>query len=311
MIFALIGGFAAWLVNKRALLFTLVIGALCGQAIAVPPDKRTNLMSVRSFFGVSRVTLGSEPQLGGNLHILFHGTTIHGVQGQAAEFRCQPTVYYAPADPLGQGFIGIMNERPHANIGVVGLGTGALAAYTRPGSHLRYFEIDPEVERIARDPHYFTFLSDCAKGNVDVVLGDARLTMAREPAHSFDLIQIDAFSADNIPTHLLTAQAMQIYFNALKPDGILMLHLTNRNLKLEPPAAATAKAIGAIALMQDYVPPPGIAPMVAAPSKVMLIAKSPAALAAFAHDVRWRPARDNGVRAWSDDYTNILGVLID
>jgi predicted O-methyltransferase YrrM len=311
LVLALTGALAAWLVSGRALMFTLVIGALCGQAIAVPPDKRTNLMSVRSFFGVSRVTLGSEPQLGGMLHILLHGTTIHGAQGQAADFRCRPTVYYAPPDPLGQGFIAIMNAKPHANIGVVGLGSGALAAYTRSGSHLRFFEIDPEVERIARDPRYFTYLSECAKGKVDVVVGDARLTMAREAAHSYDLIQIDAFSADNIPAHLLTVQAMAIYFAALKPDGILMLHLTNRNLKLEPPAAATAKAIGATALMQDFVPAPGTAPLAAAPSKVMLIAKSPEALAVFAHDPRWRPARDNGVRAWSDDYTNILGALID
>jgi spermidine synthase len=143
------------------------------------------------------------------------------------------------------------------------------------------------------------------------MLGDARLTMAREPAHSYDLIQVDAFSADNIPTHLLTTQAMQVYFQALKPDGILMLHLTNRNLSLEAPAAATVKAIGATALMQDYVPPPGTASMVAAPSKVMLISKSPSTLAAFAQDPRWRPARDNGVHAWSDDYTNILGALVD
>jgi SAM-dependent methyltransferase len=311
IVLAIVGGFAALLVSKRALLFTLVIGALCGQAIAVPPDKRANLMSVRSFFGIHRVTRDSEPALGGNLHLLFHGTTIHGAQAQAADFRCQPTVYYAASGPLGQGFMRIMSANPRANVGVVGLGTGALATYTRAGSRLRYFEIDPEVERLARDPRYFTYLSECSKGNVDVVLGDARVTMAREPAHSYDLIQVDAFSADNIPTHLLTTQALQIYFHALKPDGVLMLHLTNRNLRLEPPAAATVKAVGATALMQEYVPPPGTSPMAAAPSKVMLISKSPSALAGFAHDPRWRPARDNGVRAWSDDYTNILGALID
>jgi SAM-dependent methyltransferase len=308
---AIVGGIAAVLVRGRALLFTLVVGALCGQALLVPPDKRTNLVRVRSFFGVHRVTLDSVPALGGNVHILFHGTTIHGTQAQSADFRCQPTVYFANSGPLGQGFLKVMSMNPRANVGVVGLGTGALATYTREGSRLRYFEIDPEVEQLARDPRYFTYLTECAKGHVDVILGDARVTMAREPAHSYDLIQIDAFSADNIPTHLLTTQAMQIYFQLLKPDGILMLHLTNRNLTLEPPAAATVKAIGATALMQEYLPPPGTSAMVTAPSKVMLIAKSPAALAGFAQDPRWRPARDNGVRAWSDDYTNILGALID
>ena len=231
--------------------------------------------------------------------------------GAVGGFRCQPTVYYAASGPLGQGFLQVMSVNPRANVGVVGLGAGALATYTRAGSRLRYFEIDPDVERLARDPRYFSYLSECAKGHVDVMLGDARVTVAREPAHSYDLIEVDAFSADNIPTHLLTTQAMQIYFQALKPDGILMLHLTNRNLRLEPPAAATVQAVGATALMQEYFPPPGTASIVAAPSKVMLISKSPAALEAFAHDPRWRPARDNGVRAWSDDYTNILGALID
>ncbi|HXJ03206.1 MAG TPA: fused MFS/spermidine synthase, partial [Micropepsaceae bacterium] len=311
MILALAGASAAVFVRQSALLFTLVIGALCGQAILVPPDKRANLMSVRSFFGVSRVTLGSETALGGNLHILFHGTTIHGAQPQAAAFRCQPTLYYAPPTPLGQGLAQIMNANPHANVGVVGLGTGALATYTRAGSRLRYFEIDPEVEKLARDPRYFTYLDQCARGNVDVLLGDARLTIAREPAHSYDLIQVDAFSADNIPTHLLTTQALQTYFRALKADGILMLHLTNRNLRLEPAAAATAAAIGATALMQEYRPPEGTPSTVAAPSMVMLISKSSTALAPFTHDSRWRPARDNGVHAWSDDYTNILGALIE
>jgi predicted O-methyltransferase YrrM len=308
--FAIMGVVAAVLVSKRALLFTLVIGALCGQAILVPPDKLINLVRVRSFFGVHRITLDSEPALGGKVHLLFHGTTIHGAQALSPDFRCQPTVYYSAQGPLGQGFMSVMAANPRANVGVVGLGAGALATYTQPGSRLRYFEIDPDVERLARDRRYFTYLSECAKGDVSVVLGDARVTMAREPAHSYDLIQIDAFSADNIPTHLLTTQALQVYFQALKPDGLLMLHLTNRNLRLEPPAAATVKAFGATALMQDYVLTPGTSPLVAASSKVMLISKSPAGLAAFARDPKWRPARDNGVRPWSDDYTNILAALI-
>jgi spermidine synthase len=194
---------------------------------------------------------------------------------------------------------------------VVGLGAGTLASFTREGTRMRYFEIDPEVERIARDPNYFTYLSQCAKGKVDVVLGDARLTLAREPVHSYDLLQVDAFSADNVPTHLLTTEALTIYFHALKPDGILALHLSNRNLALEPPAAAAAKAIGVTALMQEFTPPRGTPAIAAAPSQVMLLSKSPAALAAFAGDPRWRPARDNGVRAWTDGYTNIVGALID
>jgi hypothetical protein len=236
LVFVVVSASAAALLSGRALLFTLVIGVLCTQAILVPPDRRANLLTARSFFGVHRVTLESEPALGGTLHLLFHGTTIHGAQPQAAEFRCTPTAYYTRSGPIGQTFEAVLRAHPEANMGVVGLGSGGLATFTLPGSRMRYFEIDPEVERIARDPRYFSYLSECAKGHVDVMLGDARVTVAREPAHSYDLIEVDAFSADNIPTHLLTTQAMQIYFQALKPDGILMLHLTNRNLRLEPPA---------------------------------------------------------------------------
>lgn len=301
---------AAALVNRRTILFTLVIGALCAQAVIAPPDKRANLLIARSFFGVHRVTLGFDPQLGGTLHLLFHGTTIHGAQPQAPAFRCRATTYYATEGAIGQTYSAVLREKPHANVGVVGLGAGTLATFTRPGTRMRFFEIDPEVERIARDPRYFTYLGGCAKGKVDVVLGDARLTMEREPAHSYDLVQIDAFSADNIPTHLLTTQAFAIYFRAIKPDGMVMLHLSNRNLALEAPAAATAKAVGATALIQTFVPSKGTTGIAAAPSEVMILAKSPAALAGFIRDARWRPARDNGVRAWTDDYTNIVGPLL-
>jgi hypothetical protein len=309
VVLAMMGGLAAVLVSGRIILFMLVVGALSAQAVLVPADKHVTLMTARSFFGVHRVTLDTEPELGGTLHLLFNGTTIHGAQPQADAFRCQPTTYYATASPLGQVYASLMAANPQANVGVVGLGAGTLAVFTGPASRMRFFEIDPEVERIARDPRYFTYLSECAKGQVDVVLGDGRLTVAQEPPHSYDLIQIDAFTADNIPTHLLTTQALEIYFRA--PDGILMLHLSNRNLSLEPPAAAAAKAVGATALMQEFVPPPGTSAIAAAPSEVMLMSNSTAALAGFAHDPRWRPARDGGVRAWTDGYTNIVGALLN
>jgi spermidine synthase len=128
------------------------------------------------------VTEGFEPALGGELHLLYHGTTVHGAQPLAANERCQATTYYAKSTPIGQVFSGVMADRAALRIGVVGLGAGTVAAYTRPGDRMTFFEIDPEVERIARDRRYFAYLSDCAKGRVDVVLGDARLTLARQPA---------------------------------------------------------------------------------------------------------------------------------
>jgi predicted O-methyltransferase YrrM len=301
---------AALAVSGRALLFALVVGGLCAESVFVPAGNHAALTTARSFFGVHRVARGFDPVLGGNLHLLFHGTTIHGAQPQAAAHRCDATTYYAPQTPIGQIITTVLARHPRAHIGVVGLGSGTVATYTRAGDRLRFFEIDPEVERIARDPRYFTYLSGCAKGNVDVVLGDARLTLTAEKPASYDLLLLDAFSADTVPTHLLTVNAFHIYMSLLKPDGIVLMHLSNRNLALEAPAAAAAKEIGAPALMQNYAPRTDTRSLAATPTQAMLMAKSEAVIAPFRHDPRWRPARPDGVRAWSDDYTNVFGALI-
>jgi len=194
---------------------------------------------------------------------------------------------------------------------VVGLGAGSLATYTRIGDRLRFFEIDPMVERIARDPRYFTYLSGCARGSVDVVLGDARLSMAYEPARSYDLVVIDAFSGDSVPTHLLTAEALRVYARILKPDGVLLLHISNRNLTLEPAAAATARTVGGVPFFQDFRPTADRGGLPSAPVNAMLIGRSREALAPFLVDARWKPADDRGHRGWTDDYTNVTGAIVD
>ncbi|HEX4159455.1 MAG TPA: fused MFS/spermidine synthase [Rhizomicrobium sp.] len=314
VVLACAAAIAAFFVSGRALLFALVVGALCAESVFVPADKHAALMTARSFFGVHRVARGFDPALGGDLHLLFHGTTIHGAQPQAAADRCDATTYYAPQTPIGQVITSVLADHHPARIGVVGLGSGTVATYTRAGDRLRFFEIDPEVERIARDRRYFTYLSGCAKGNIDVVLGDARLTLPGEKPASYDLLLLDAFSADTVPTHLLTVNAFRIYLRLLKPDGVVLMHLSNRNLALEGPAAAAAKEIGVSALMQHYAPPAPHASalsLAATPTQAMLMAKSEAVLAAFRRDRRWRMARDHGVHAWSDDYTNVFGALID
>jgi len=311
VVFAVISGGAALMLSRRAVLFAVALGALALQALLAPPDKLANLHVARSFFGVHRVTLDDVPEVGGPVHLLFHGTTIHGAQPLDPAFRCRPTNYYAPAGAIGQTYAGVLASGPNKTIGVVGLGGGSVAAFTRPGDRLRFFEIDPEVERIARNPAWFSYIGECAQGEVDVVLGDARLTMTHEAAGSYDLIHLDAFSSDTVPTHLLTVEALRVYLAALKPDGVLLMHISNRNLALEAPAAATAKALGAATLMQEFAPPKGTPSVVAAPNQVMLVARTPQALARFAADPRWRSARDKGVRPWTDDYTNIVGAIVD
>jgi spermidine synthase len=300
-------GVAATL-HRQTLLFAVLVGALALTPVAAQNAGQT-VHRARSFFGVHKVEAESLPQLGGPVHLLVHGTTYHGAQPLNPALRCTPTNYYAAVGPIGQTYTGLGATRSRLNIGVVGLGGGAVAAFSRPGDRMRFFEIDPEVERIARDERYFSYLSECAQGPTDVVLGDARLTVAREPRHSYDLIHLDAFTSDSVPTHLLTAQALQIYFDALKPDGVLMLHISNRNMALEGPAAAAGQKIGAQALIQNFRVAKDAPKLVANSTDVMILSKSAAALEPFRRDPRWREAKADQ-RAWTDDYTNVVGAVV-
>jgi spermidine synthase len=143
-----------------------------------------------------------------------------------------------------------------------------------------------------------------------MVTGDARQSLQREAPGKFDLVLVDAFSSDSIPTHLLTTQAMRLYLKAVKPDGLVLLHLSNRNLALTGPAAAAVVSAGGAALTQTYLPPPGAPLFTDAAAIVVLAARSPQALQPFAHDPRWTTAETTGVRPWTDDYSNVLGALI-
>ncbi|MEX0585612.1 MAG: fused MFS/spermidine synthase, partial [Pirellulales bacterium] len=186
--------------------------------------------SARSFYGtlcVDELNAADESQQG---FALRHGRVMHGLQFTSPERRRQPTTYYCPDSGVG---IAVANHPRGLNlrIGVVGLGVGTIAAYGEPGDYLRFYEINPQVIDAARE--HFTFLSDCP-ATVDVILGDARLSMEREPAQRFDVLVLDAFSGDAIPTHLLTEEAFAIYLRHLSDDGILALHITNRHVDLNP-----------------------------------------------------------------------------
>lgn len=195
---------------------------------------------VRSYFGVYTVT--DDPWR--MQRRLAHGTTLHGLQRTEAGHEHEPTTYYGPQSGVGltlakaEALAG-----PGASVGIVGLGAGTLACYRKPGQRWTMFEIDPVMVDIARDPAKFTFLSGCAP-DAPVVIGDARLQIEKMPPAQFDILVIDAFSSDAIPLHLLTREAIGIYARALKPDGILLIHISNRFFGLEPVLAAEAKARG-------------------------------------------------------------------
>jgi len=304
----LLGGaaVAAFLVRGRYLPFFMLIAVLSFGASAAA-DRVNATGSWRSFFGVVRESETRADPLGGRVRMLAHGTTLHGAQAQNPAFRCRPLVYYTPHTPIGQTIAWKQRQTGALRMGVVGLGTGSVAAYVRPGDHLTFFEIDPLVIRIATDFRHFSYTTACARGPVDYVVGDARLTLGHQPAGQFDLLLIDAFSSDAVPTHLLTVEAVRGYLSKLKPDGVVILHLSNRNLELNGPAQAVAKAAGGYALIQTYE-----APRTGdwdSSEDAVVIGRTPQAIAGLAADRRWRPADPNRARPWTDDYTNLVGAL--
>ena len=304
----LLAAISAFMIRDRAPLFVaaLVMISLSAHHVAGRYDWR---YSERSFFGVMRVAEFSDPAMGGPVRMLMHGTTLHGAQATDPASACVPALYYAPSTPIGQVTDALQIARPAVSIGVVGQGAGSMAAYRRPADDLTFFEIDPMVDRIARDPDWFTFISDCAQGPVQTVLGDARLTLAYQPDDRFDLLLIDAFSSDSIPTHLLTREAIADYLRVVKDDGVVILHLSNRHLELAMPTVNAARLEGAFDRHQIYVEREGLPVMSEASTEALILSPTAEGLALFADDPRWKTIAPNDVRPWTDDYVNVVGAL--
>jgi predicted O-methyltransferase YrrM len=300
------GAIAALLLRGRALPFTAAVLSLIVAAwhVSEPAGVET---TARSFFGVLSTGRAFDTRLG-PVRIMTHGTTLHGAQQIQGPYHCRPLVYYAPEAPIGQVFAAEMARKPALSMGVVGLGAGSVAAYTRPGDTLRFFEIDPLVVRAAQTS--FGYVGECAHGQIRYTVGDARLSLARMPAGAFDVLLIDAFSSDSVPAHLLTVEAARLYLDKLKPGGVVILHLSNRNLDLLRPAQAIALAAGAEGFAQSYHAPPGRGAYWAATEDAVVFARTRAALAPFEADRRWTKADPEGVRPWTDDYTNLFGALV-
>ena len=298
----------AFMARDRNLFLALVMLCILWTAQHVSRGYET-IAAERSFFGVMRIQITDEPKMGGPVHVLLHGTTIHGAQAQSEAFKCSPTMYYASAGPLGQTLLAVQAAQPAARIGVVGQGSGAMAAYKRAEDSMTFYEIDPMMDRVSRNPRYFSFIPDCADGPINTVMGDARLTLNKEPAGSFDYLLIDAFSSDAVPTHLLTREAIEGYIRLLKPDGIVVLHLSNRNLEITHPVYAAAQDLGLKGLHQLYYPEAGAAYLAQAGTEAVVLSRSQAGLEAMAHQSTWTTLKTTEVRAWTDDYVNLVGAL--
>jgi spermidine synthase len=247
--------------------------------------------------------------MGGRYHALYHGTTLHGRQSLDPQRALDPLAYYHRSGPIGQIISTFSPRLTRGHVGVVGLGTGALAAYAEPGQQWTFFEIDPAVARIASNPHYFTYLQRAAVPP-QIVLGDARLSLSRVAPHSFDVLILDAFSSDAIPVHLLTREAMAIYERALAEDGLLAFHISNRHLDLEPVLGTLAAAEHFSALVRIDPITREHAVEGKAASVWLVMSRSAEALRPLMADPRWVTAHQGtNASLWTDDYSNIWSVF--
>ncbi len=270
-----------------------------------------NLYKERTFFGVSSVresTLINEQGQPERYHELFHGTTKHGAQRLSNELQRTPLTYYSQPGPIGQLFSEFDKQNENWHVGIIGLGAGALSCYSKSEQTWTAFEIDPTVVEIARNPDYFTYISRC-NPDLKIVMGDARLSLQQEQYQQYDLLIVDAFSSDAIPTHLLTEEAFELYFSKLKPEGLLAFHITNRHLTLKKVFADHAKQMNVAMLIQEFKPKEDI-PLVVATDWIVAAQKerllNPLKTSRLGY---WEqlPLYFNA-KTWTDDNTNIISV---
>jgi spermidine synthase len=196
------------------------------------------------------------------------------------------------------------------NVAVVGLGAGSLACYRTLGQWWTFYELDPKVEQIARDPRYFTYLRDCAPDS-PVVLGDGRLSLVGAAAGAYDLIVLDAYSSDTVPVHLLTREAMQVYLDKLAPGGLLAFHVSNEYLNLKPVVASLAEDAGLVAIYQDdFAVSAEDAANGKNPSQWVVIARKSTDFDRLSGDSRWQPlVAQPGTTVWTDSFSSVLNLL--
>jgi SAM-dependent methyltransferase len=297
---------ARWFKGWRSIL--PLVGAVLTVAMAVylgreiKSQAQDSRVMVRNFYGALRVRDNGPETALDTVRTLTHGTINHGEEYLNPAKRRMPTTYYGPKSGVGVA-IREKQKKGAIRVGVVGLGTGTIAAYGRLGDYYRYYEINPLVPPITKGQFYF--VPDCP-AKLDIAMGDARLSMEREEPENFDVLAVDAFSSDAIPVHLLTEEAMQLYFRHLRPDGVLAVHISNRYLDLQPVVEGEAKATGKVARTVDTDDDDTVD--VFSATWVLVFARNsgfePEELKSSA-DI---PSKRT-VRLWTDDYSNLFRIL--
>jgi len=289
--------------------FGLVFAVFMGIGYWYSLSLQNPLKIERSFFGVVKVVTDAS----GDVHLLTHGNISHGGQYMTSKYKHMPLFYYTTDGPIGQVFRELKIDRKGKNIAIIGLGTGVMAEYGRPWQKFDFFEIDPLVANVAMDHNYFTFLTECS-AQYRIILGDGRISMMKARDKSYDLIAIDAYSSDSIPIHLLTREALQIYLSKLADNGILVFHISNRYLDLEPVLGNLAKDLNLAAITQNYDPDKARLKYdevfrYVLKSRWVLLAGKKENFGRLANEGNWLPVRcSDYVGVWCDDYSNIFWI---
>jgi hypothetical protein len=274
------------------------------------PSDDGRVETVRSFFGVHKIVVTPN----GQYHVLMHGTTIHGAEkfrnddGTPVTGQPEPITYYHKDGGIGQAITAI-RERKGAplRVAVIGLGSGTLVCAAEPGEEWKFFEIDQTMVDTARDPKYFTYIQSC-QPNLEPVIGDARLTFAREPDGVYDLIIVDAYSSDAIPIHLATEEAMEIYKSKLAPQGAVVMHVSNRHLELSSVVVGIADANDMKSWV--YSEDSGRDNEYIFSTSVVASAREEADVGKLASSGQWAMTEaEDDQRVWTDDYSNVLGAV--
>jgi hypothetical protein len=254
----------------------------------------------RNFFGVKKIVIDRKA----NIRTLIHGTTLHGAQSLDSYHRREPLTYFHRKGPIGDVFTVFNSVYKDAEVAIIGLGAGSLASYLKPGQRVTFYEIDPDVAKIALNTRFFNFLSD-SLGEYKIVIGDGRLAISHAPEHQYNLIIMDAFSSDAVPVHLLTREALELYLSKLDPNGIVVFHISNRYLNLEPILGRLSRMLDLICLARfdkSNAERSG--------SHYVVIGRSGSIVDKMTDFSNWRivPGYSN-FPVWSDNYSSIIRLF--
>jgi len=274
----------------------VAIGVFVAAGLLIGTYRNNTRVLRRNFYGGLRVVDQNGQRL------LVHGIVTHGTQYLAPEKRRIATAYYAPGTGVERTIEAF--RHPGQKVGVVGLGAGTLAAYGQPGDVYRFYEINPHVIELAN--REFTFLGD-SRAHIEIVLGDGRLSLEREDPQNFDVLAVDAFSGDSIPVHLLSREAMELYFRHIKPDGVLALHVSNSALSLAPVVKQLADCLGYAAEdLQAYQD----TSVGRAEAEWVVVARNAELLDRPQFEKVKQPfLKIAGLRTWTDDYSTLYPIL--